>query len=334
MKATLPKRKGNDSWKRARAIVDLVSGLQHTLSNWKDPEVVSKFREATGIGSDLNPLGNIEEQAVLLLRNLLAGTVIDFDDMLWLGSSQGLKLDYTGQGYNWILVDEVQDLSPDMIEVVSKCIKQDFNSRVIIVGNHYQSIYQWRGAEDAFNLFRSKLLDSGTITEFYLPYCRRCPLAHLELASQFYGPPEAQPKFSLLPFRRDQGTVARINFTELSLVARQFKLGDAVIAERNHPIVKYAYGTFLLGIPTAIVSVASLKTKLQNFFREPDIATLRTTITQERQMHRNQALANGEIPSKDEFFDCVASLIEEIQDVPTILSVSISTLILLANITY
>lgn len=66
--------------------------------------------------------------------------VIDFDDMIWLPN----VLDLKGDTFDWILVDELQDTNKAQSELISRVANG--NSRVVGVGDPFQSIYAFRGA--------------------------------------------------------------------------------------------------------------------------------------------------------------------------------------------
>ena len=96
---------------------------------------------------------------------------IDFDDQLWLPIR--LKIDdFFFPSYSIILVDEAQDLNQIQQLLVLKCTKP--GSRLVIVGDHHQAIYRFRGALDSsIDRFEEKL--TGQITKFPLTKCWRCP---------------------------------------------------------------------------------------------------------------------------------------------------------------
>ena len=70
---------------------------------------------------------------------LAYGGFIDFDDQVYMSAMFG----GTFQGYSDVLVDEFQDLSPVNFEMLKKLCK----GRITGVGDKWQSIYAFRGAE-------------------------------------------------------------------------------------------------------------------------------------------------------------------------------------------
>ena len=97
----------------------------------------------------------VDEQEVLKRhsKSLLAATqsawvkMCDAEHELPLGHSGYLKfwsMNSPNLNYDFLLVDEAQDLSPVMLEILD-----NFNGQKVLVGDSNQQIYSWRGAVDA-----------------------------------------------------------------------------------------------------------------------------------------------------------------------------------------
>jgi len=146
------------------------------LSKFNDIPLVSGFSEyktLTTISLSLNnfcnsrdakvneshlPWGHISyvnDQEVLKrnLKSLLAATqgawlkMCDAEHELPLGHSGYLKfwsMNSPKLNYDFLLVDEAQDLSPVMLEILD-----NFKGQKVLVGDSNQQIYSWRGAVDA-----------------------------------------------------------------------------------------------------------------------------------------------------------------------------------------
>jgi superfamily I DNA/RNA helicase len=69
--------------------------------------------------------------------------------------------------YDYILVDETQDLSPVMIDIVI----QQRHAQIIFVGDGFQGIYSWRGAVDTMD----RILNDYNPEVHYLSQSFRCP---------------------------------------------------------------------------------------------------------------------------------------------------------------
>jgi len=97
---------------------------------------------------------------------------IDFDDMIWLPIKEKLEIE---NRYDWVFVDETQDLNPIQLELVLNIVKSD--GRIVAVGDPRQSIYGFRGADvNAMNVIKTKL----NALEMPLSVSYRCPTSHVE----------------------------------------------------------------------------------------------------------------------------------------------------------
>tara|TARA_R100000734_G_C3319170_1_gene114497 strand:- start:677 stop:2116 length:1440 start_codon:yes stop_codon:yes gene_type:complete len=105
---------------------------------------------------------------------------IDFDDMIWLP----LVSDYPLPHYDIMFVDEAQDFNEMQRELISRCIN---GGRCIIVGDKYQAIYGFRGADsNSISMFRDKLSNSSRDIEYYsLTITWRCPKSVVEEANRY-----------------------------------------------------------------------------------------------------------------------------------------------------
>lgn len=76
---------------------------------------------------------------------------VNFSDMVW----YPYYFDMAVPKYKYLLIDEVQDYSPLFLAVIEKFLKQ--GTRIIAVGDTYQSIYGWRGAIKAMDKLKDLL---------------------------------------------------------------------------------------------------------------------------------------------------------------------------------
>lgn len=92
---------------------------------------------------------------------------IDYTDMIWLPVELSLKP--TGLTYDWVYIDEAQDLSLCSTQLFLKCIKR--GGRFVAIADDLQSINAFAGAsEDAFNFMKNY----PNTSLFRLPVSYRC----------------------------------------------------------------------------------------------------------------------------------------------------------------
>lgn len=112
-------------------------------------------------------------------------TSIDFTDMVWLPYE--LTLNPIGLQYDYIFIDECQDLNAAQRELFLRCFRR--GTRFIAVGDKKQAIYSFAGADaESF----AKLQNLPNTTTLPLPISYRCPKKVVNLANQFVGTMECR----------------------------------------------------------------------------------------------------------------------------------------------
>lgn len=93
--------------------------------------------------------------------------VIDFTDMIYQPAVRNIKM----KKYKYVFVDELQDLNRAQQAIIKKIVHPN-GGRFIGVGDPYQSIYGFAGADiDSFNRMRTMFPNT---TELPLSVCYRC----------------------------------------------------------------------------------------------------------------------------------------------------------------
>ena len=146
---------------------------------------------------------------------------IDYSDMLYLPATMNLRC----TKYKNILVDEVQDLNKCQAAIIKKIRAKE--SRLVVVGDPYQSIYLFAGADtESFESFGAA--DGTKVLPLSVTY--RCPIAVVEEARKYC------PTISHAP-NAEQGYVGEGFIDEV-------EEGDAVLCRNNSPLFE-AYLDFI-----------------------------------------------------------------------------------------
>lgn len=150
---------------------------------------------------------------------------IDFTDMIWLPNVLYLKP--LGLQYDYILLDESQDVSSAQRELILKCRK--INTRMFSFGDNFQCIYSFASADpESFNKLKS--LPNTSVLPLSISY--RCPKNIVRFA---------------------QTLVPSIEFNELNPIEGEVKYnvkldevqdGDMVLCRNNAPLMK-VYSDFI-----------------------------------------------------------------------------------------
>ena len=149
-----------EKWKQVRPICRIISLMKAmNVKSWSNNEAINiADNHDIELPDDLN-LGKLAWDKMIAVRHR-----IDFDDMIWLPVFENL----TFPKYDWVFVDEAQDLSPVQIEFVSRLT----SGRIVAVGDSHQAIYGFRGAD---TMAMKRLRERFNATELPLSICYRCP---------------------------------------------------------------------------------------------------------------------------------------------------------------
>jgi len=140
---------------------------------------------------------------------------IDFTDMIYFPNVKKVVLPQ----FDYVFIDECQDLSACQRELFLKAIKPD--GRFVAVGDERQAIYGFAGADvESFRLLQQ--LPNTTLLP--LSICYRCDSAIIELAKEIVPQIEA----------RDN---APLGLVEQDVKLAQIKDGDMILCRVNAPLV-------------------------------------------------------------------------------------------------
>lgn len=144
---------------------------------------------------------------------------VNFDDMCWFYFCHDLSM----EKFDYVFVDEFQDLNKSQIIMAKKSLAAD--GRLIVFGDWNQQIYRWRMADN----FLIKDLEKEKNTKVLpLPICYRCPQSVIKLTQQVVP--------DILPYEKSEvGTVNHISFSDL---LEKAKSPAVVLSRVNAPLVK------------------------------------------------------------------------------------------------
>jgi DNA helicase-2/ATP-dependent DNA helicase PcrA len=207
-----------------------VSLAKSTLVDPTNPSEISAIMDRFGIESeDVEDAGPVVRALPEMLDACLMDRAqIDFDDMIWLPIVMDLRVEQ----FDWVFVDECQDLNRCQLELVMKTIRP--GTRVVCVGDRNQSIYGFRGADTEAMTTTVERLKAAV---FPLSITYRCPTKHVEMAKAIVPGIEARPD-------APEGLTEIIDFDEaLDLMAP----ADLVLCRTNAPLARVAFALIRAG---------------------------------------------------------------------------------------
>lgn len=177
-------------------------------------------------------------EAIEAAQSLFAACVqdprIDFDDMLYLAVRDDLAL----PKFDFVFVDEAQDTNPIQRAILHKIMAP--GARLIAVGDPYQAIYGFRGADsDALGL----VADEFNCTTLPLSISYRCPTKVIEYAQQWVPHIEARPG-------APEGVVTDLGAEWNPL---EFMPGDLVVCRKTAPLIAAAFRFIRAGVPVQVL---------------------------------------------------------------------------------
>jgi superfamily I DNA/RNA helicase len=182
----------------------------------------------------------IEHYSAFIVGMLEAGEMmahkgkIAFLDMLYLPEKWNLQ----PPTYEVVFGDEVQDWNALQLSLVRKVMRG--GGRLYAVGDPYQSIYGWNGADpEAFH--KIKEISAGT-KEMPLSICYRCPRSVIARAQEIVPHIEAAETAEV-------GNVADITREEF---LRNVEPGDLVLCRTNAPLLATCFKMLAMRIPARV----------------------------------------------------------------------------------
>lgn len=307
--------KGSREYQTAKAIAQLLSIAQNTLTSNEQLEGLCVEHE---IGSLLtnDERASVVKRAASYLHRLeedfkdYGPKKIDFDDMLWIPVKCKLPIPAAHIGYDWIIIDEVQDFNTVQLKLLEILLQSNTNARIIAAGDGRQSIYSFRGAFKTLEKLRAQL-GPANITEFTLPVCRRCPPSHLNLVKP------------IVPYIRplEDKVGAALNTMDYYAAKDSYAKGDTILARATKPLILLAFHLFThLAMPVNVQGLdQSIMSGLHAFFKEAvakeqNEAAMNKRAQQEEKTLIAEKFNNGDtsmINYVKEFYSCVKFLIAQ-----------------------
>lgn len=225
--------RSKETWALLRDLVNsaMVNGLvpkDFTYAKTVVPDTYDNWRAFADDGCENNEIDIAREILTESIGQALAGRIC-FADQLYMPVCFGGSF----PGYNLVMVDEAQDLSPLNHIMVRKTARK----RLIVIGDERQAIYAWRGA-DHQSIENIKKLRPDWV-ELPLHTTFRCPQIAVQRAR------EHAPGFTAGPANLP-GTITRLpekgnawGWAEVAAISKSDDI--AVICRNNAPLLSMAF---------------------------------------------------------------------------------------------
>lgn len=208
----------------------LIQMAYATMTNLDDMSAVLAMIDACG-GEIDNPERAAEIAHLTMNACRAQHNVIGFDDMI----DHPLYHKYSPLKFKVVLVDEAQDLNLQQIAFIRYIAAED--ARIVAVGDRFQSIYQWRGADTKA---MDRIKREFNCTEMPLSISYRCPRSVVDHARQITETIEVSS--SAIDGEIDMRTAADYDALIPTLVP-----GTMVVCRINAPLMPLAMSLIRAG---------------------------------------------------------------------------------------
>jgi superfamily I DNA/RNA helicase len=183
------------------------------------------------------------EQVLKIGENLARKKIgFDFTDQIWLPLKWQLHEQRWFKPYQFVLVDECQDLNAIQLELAIALAGQ---GRMLFVGDPKQAIMGFAGAD--CNSYQN-IIDRTQATELPLSICYRCPKTHVELVRKNFPEIAIEPNSIAIP-----GHIESITESDLwSNKPCRLITGDMVICRKTAPLVTLCIRLIAKGIGATV----------------------------------------------------------------------------------
>ncbi|MEG3939883.1 3'-5' exonuclease [Microcoleus sp. S36b_A3] len=183
-------------------------------------------------------------EKVLRIGETQAQKKIDFDftDQIWLPLKWQLHKQRSFKPYQFVLVDECQDLNAIQLELAIALAGQ---GRALFVGDPKQAIMGFAGAD--CNSYQN-IVDRTEAIELPLSICYRCPKSHVELVRKNFPEIAIEANSVAIP-----GHIESIAESDLwSEKPCKLTTGDMVLSRKTAPLVKLCIRLIVRGIAATV----------------------------------------------------------------------------------
>jgi DNA helicase II / ATP-dependent DNA helicase PcrA len=215
-------------------IKQLVSLVKSNLTG-TEPTDLQALCERYGIETNGDQALIFQVVPQVIARCQQITNIIDFDDMCWLP----IVLDLPVKKYDFIFVDEAQDTNKAQIALALMSMKD--TTRIVAVGDEYQSIYGFRGADAEAIPNLIEFLGAETLP---LSVTYRCPKSHVLQINRMF--PEIGLEFAETS---KEGIIREISNNDFLLEVRPT---DMILCRCNAPLVEPAFALIRKGVKAII----------------------------------------------------------------------------------
>lgn len=273
----ITKEQRKENFAKRAGMRNLVSICKSTMVNVSDTQAVLEIIDRYGVEIETKCFDEVVAKLPEIMQLCQDRIdIIDFDDMIWLPIVLNLKL----QQCDFLMVDESQDMNKLQIEFIKRLVKAD--GHIIAVGDRYQSLYGFRGADT--NAIQN-IIDMLNADVLPLSVTYRCPASHVKRAQMIVPQLTARDN-------APEGVIREMKYIDL---AKELEPGDMVVCRTNAPLIRPAFECLRMK-KKAVIRGMDFKDALINLikrFETDDLASFEISLHEYYVNEREKLLDHG-----------------------------------------
>jgi DNA helicase-2/ATP-dependent DNA helicase PcrA len=244
-------------------LLDLTELAQQTLVDTGSSDEMAKMAFNYGYHWEERYAPMVQDVIKEMSRMAIESGTVGFEDMIYVPVQNG----YINRAYDWVLVDEAQDLNNAQQKLALQACKP--SGRRLYVGDRKQAINGFQGADPGSI---DNIKEETGAVELDLTVCFRCPKSHIAEAQ------EIVPKIKPAPWAK-KGTLERKplrklpNLVEAATEDSGREDPDLVLCRMNEPLIEWCLETALKTAKPAYVEKRDLKGSLEQIVEIADEKT-------------------------------------------------------------
>jgi DNA helicase-2/ATP-dependent DNA helicase PcrA len=217
-----------------RGLIELIKFTQLTLTDPPNQQALKTLIHHYNL-YQFRDLDFVENAVYQILERGIqqASHRISYSDMIWLPCI----LDLTVNSYDFLCIDEAQDLNRAQLQIVLKAHAQ--GARGIYVGDAHQAIMGFCAAD---HRSIETIISTTNAMRLPLSICYRCPTSHIELANKIY--PVIEPRHGA-----PVGTITEIGKSEIPKLVKE---RDLIVCRCFYPLIKTYFDLLCAGIKAKV----------------------------------------------------------------------------------
>lgn len=290
-----------DAWPLISQAKKLVGLAKNTLTSFDDEGAMGDLLDSFQMTPEKRE-ATISLAADAMRVSLANPSTLDFDDMVWIPVILNLPF----FKYDFLFVDECQDLNAVQIEIVKRSIKP--RGRILAIGDDRQAIYGFRGADASAMATLGQAIQAKTLPLSITYRCGKAIVAEVSGIVPDYRAHESNEEGEV---RKDVPFAKAID---------QLQAGDFLLSRSNAPLMRIAFELIAKGVRCNIAG-RDIGEMLESFVVKSKATTIDQLLDYVDTWHSQQIAKatkrnpDADVQSIDDKAECIRALADNVKSI-------------------